>query len=64
MASNVLTPYMPMLEIVKLAPLYSFGLCARGRGAVRVCVCVCVCVRMCVCVCVGGVDGVRKQDSM
>lgn len=27
MASNVLTPYMPMLEIVKFAPLYSFGLC-------------------------------------
>jgi len=51
MASNVLTPYMPMLEIVKLAPLYSFGLCARGRGAVRVCVCVCVCTYGCGCVC-------------
>lgn len=32
MASNVLTPYMPMLEMVKLAPVYSLGACGAVGG--------------------------------
>jgi hypothetical protein len=44
------------------AAVLIWALCEGEGGSASVCVC--VCVRMGVGVCVGGVDGVRKQDSM